>query len=168
MAILNAINEFRKSVAGRVVGATMLASAALASTASAAFAGDGKIGHEVIKGKSVEVINLHAANASSNHRLVLAVYGGGDGLAKFAYQVAKHYEDTTEHEVGLIEADDNDANPRNAEMHLYYNGERRVVFHVRPAADGQKLGNDLIAGMDEVTKGAQQARRDDDFTRTPG
>jgi hypothetical protein len=84
--------------------------------------------------------------------VVLVVYGGGDGLARFAYQVAKHYEKTTPFEVGLVEADDNDHQALNAEIHVFFDGLRFSVVVVRPAADGQKLGRDLLALMSEAVK----------------
>tara|TARA_R100000789_G_scaffold100422_2_gene110559 strand:+ start:695 stop:1246 length:552 start_codon:yes stop_codon:yes gene_type:complete len=160
VSILRAINDFRKTATGKAAAALVAAPLALGAAtglATEAHAGDGRIGHTVFKGKTDRQVAQMAHSVSSNGRYALVVHGGGDGLARFAYQIAKHYEDTTDFEVGLVEADDNNGNRLNAELHIYFDGAKRVVVEIRPAADGNQLGNAIIAEMNKVTVGDKRA-----------
>lgn len=161
MALLSAINDFRKTMAGKIAGAAMMGIAATASFAGAAQAGDGQIRYEKINPNVPVDRVIRLGGSASNGRYALVVFSDDDAILRAAYEVAQDIERDTPHDVTYIHAPSIGPVSRVLVIvngiHILdaQNGGRDIAGLKKDLQTGFKRGSAQLAAVDPVEPGGR-------------
>jgi len=161
MALLRAINDFRKTVAGQIAGATMMGIAAAASVSGAAMAGDGQIRYvKTESGDSIQFIERLGGEASHG-RYALVVFSDNNDILRAAYEVAQDIERDTPYDVTYIHAPAIGPISRvlvianGIQILDAQNGGRDIAGLKQDLQTGFKRGSAQLASVDGVEPGGR-------------